>query len=528
VWDQTALLNEGALNVLDLLAGIPGILSLRSGVFIQPEAATAFGGGGARTIVEIDGYVIDPLLGPAVDLSTIELAQLEDVRVERRMDILRIQLRSTASRDARAYSRIEAGLGEPDANLFRGQLLVPHFLKGPMGLAIERFEVEGAGTQQPAESFAGWFKAGWHSERRGVQFELRNNQITRNPGSPVPLERRRRDLVLRARNRFADNLVAELYAGRSSDREDPTNAQLPDSLTPLNERVTTQAGARIGWSREGVVMDAALRWRDNKWLPRTEAEVNVAATLFSRVDLTANAHWARWREGLDASSFRVHAEVAPLPWLHAFAEASRGNRGAPTIADTIAVPAWIGERTALRAGAEASVGRLSGGAAALRITQDSLATFGLVPDSAWPVVPGGEVTGWEAHGRVRLLGTWLDATGHYTTWLSGSRWAYLPASMFRGALEVHTVPLPTGNLEIVARLEALNRGTKLVPPAPGGDADVELAPRTVYNAYLQIRIIDVRIFARLDDMRGQDVEDVRGLPVRGPRFLYGVKWAFWN
>lgn len=528
LWDQNALLNEGAVNVLDLLARIPGVLSLRSGVFLQPEAATALGGGGARTIVELDGYVYDPLLGPTIDLSAIELTQLEEVRVERRMDVLRIQLRSTASRDGRAYSRIEAGLGEPNANLFRGQLLVPDFLAGPVGIAVERVEVQGAATRQPAQSFAGWVKLGWHSNERGLQFEFRNNQLSRDPGSPEPLERRRRDVMLRARNRFPADVVAELYAGRSSESEEAINEQLPDSLTPVRERVTTQAGARLGWGREDIAVDAAFRWRDNDWLPRTEVEANAMATLFSRVDLDANAHWSRWQNGLTSSSFRVRAEIAPLPWVRVFGEATRGSRGAPAVEDTIAVPAWIGHRTALRGGAVASFGRLSAGGAVLRITQDSLATFGLLSDSVAPVVMGGEVTGWEAMGRLRLLGDWLEATGHYTTWQTGTRWAYLPSSSFRGALELHSLPLPSGNLEIIARIEALNRSHLLMPPAAGQEIGTDLLARTVYNMYLQIRIIDVRIFARLDDMTGQDVEDVAGLPVRGPRFLYGVKWSFWN
>lgn len=528
VWNQTALLNEGALNLLDLLGGIPGVLPLRSGVFLQPEAATAFAGGGARTIVEIDGYVIDPLLGPSVDLSSFELAQLEEVRVERRMDVLHIRLRTAASRDARAYSRIEAGLGEPNTNLFRGQLLVPHFFKGPVGVAVERLEVQGAGTQQPAQSFAAWVKAGWHSDRRGLQFEFRNSQISRDAGSPVPLDGRRRDIMVRARNAFTENLVAELYAGRSSERKELTDEELPDSLTPLIERVTTQAGGRLGWQEDHTAVDGAVRWRNNKWLPQLEAEANATTTLLGRITLTGNAHWASWRDDLSVRSFRVHAQVSPLPWINLFGEATQGTRGAPTIEDSIPVPAWTGERRAVRAGAEARIGRLSGGGALIRITQDSLTTFGLLPDSAAPVVPGGEVTGWEAQGQLRLLGDWLFAAGHYTTWLSGTRWAYLPASTFRAALESHAVPLPSGNLEIIAQMEALHRGSMPVPPAAGEEQGPELAERTVYNAYLQIRIIDVRIFARLDDMTGQDVEDVRGLPVRGPRFVYGVKWNFWN
>jgi hypothetical protein len=36
------------------------------------------------------------------------------------------------------------------------------------------------------------------------------------------------------------------------------------------------------------------------------------------------------------------------------------------------------------------------------------------------------------------------------------------------------------------------------------------------------------MFIRFDDMTGQNEEDIRDQPVRGPRILYGVKWRFFN
>ena len=48
------------------------------------------------------------------------------------------------------------------------------------------------------------------------------------------------------------------------------------------------------------------------------------------------------------------------------------------------------------------------------------------------------------------------------------------------------------------------------------------------NIYIEIRVIDVRVFGRFEDLAGQNIEDLPGLVVRGPRILYGVKWNFWN
>jgi hypothetical protein len=103
----------------------------------------------------------------------------------------------------------------------------------------------------------------------------------------------------------------------------------------------------------------------------------------------------------------------------------------------------------------------------------------------------------------------------------------MPAMQWRAALELHASPLPSGNLEIFGRAEAVHRGA-MPAPAASGDGLETMAARTVYSSYLQIRIMDVRIFVRSDDMLGTDPEDLPGRRVPGPRLIYGVKWQFWN
>jgi len=526
-WDHAALAHESAVSVLDLVARIPGVLPLRSGVALQPEAASLFGAGGTRTIVDIDGFVLDPLLDETLDLSTIELASLASVRIERRADVLRIRLRTTEPGDAQPQSRIEAGLGEPNANFFRGVLLVPHFVIGPLGLAIDRSEFEGAGIRQPATASAVWLKWGHLRETWGVQAEWRSHGIDREAGSPRPASLERRDFVVRARKRLAEGFIAEITAGRSTGRVEPIDAAVPDSLRDATERTVSQTFARAVWVRDAARIEATVRYRDGDRLPGLEAALEGSASMPGRVDLEAGIHQARWSGGADATGLRLFAAMTPIAGVRLFGEATRGARGGPAYRDTLTDAVRIHDRTAYRAGAESTLFGVSAGAAFLRIETDSVTTYALPPDSAAPVVAGGEVTGWEGYGRVPLR-SWLAATGAYTSWLSGSRWAYLPASMWRAALEINTVPLPSGNLEIHAAGEAVFRGAMQGPPAARQAQGVDLAARTVLNARLSIRILDVHIFVRFDDMMGSDVEDVPGQPVRGPRVFYGVKWDFRN
>src|SRR5215208_5239320 len=71
IWDQDALLRETPVTLVDLLERIPGIAAFRAGMFVQPEAAAAFGGTAGRMEIELDGYVLDPLTASSTDLSRI-------------------------------------------------------------------------------------------------------------------------------------------------------------------------------------------------------------------------------------------------------------------------------------------------------------------------------------------------------------------------------------------------------------------------------------------------------------------------
>jgi len=526
-WDRDALLSEGAVTLLDLLGRIPGVVGFRSGVFLQPEAATSYGGGAGRTVVEWDGYVLDPLSSASLDLSTIELVHLREVRVERRGDLLRIRLRSDAPRDAQPYSRIEAGVGEPSANLFRGILLSPRFLLGPVGLAVERVELEGAGRPQPADMFTGWLRWGLLSESRGVELVLRSDRLTRDPESPRPLDLSRQDLVVRGRTRLAEGVVAEAYLGRSGETLDETDPAIPDSLRARIDRSSSQAGLRLGWDASRFDLDAAVRWRSSDFLPRIDLEATALAVPSEKLELGATVSHQRWTDGPSTSSWNVSAAVMPLGGVRAFVEYSDGERAAPVYDDTIGVPR-VGSRSSVRGGVHLSRGRMAIGFAGLRLESDSVLTFGLPSDGAARSVPGGSVDGWEATLRLPIAGTWLSGYGTYSSWTGGVRWAYLPSSLRLAGLQVHTVPLESGNFELLVRIEAATRGSMSAPPLVPEEPPPQVAERTLLNAYLQIRIIDVRIYARFDDMIGEDIEDLPGLGIRGPRILYGVKWNFWN
>jgi len=527
VWDREALLDEAAVSVTDLLARIPGIATFRSGVYLQPEAASVFGGGPSRLRVELNGFVLDPLATASLDLSTVELAALSEVRIERRADFLLIRLRTEAPRDARPYSRIEAGVGQPRANVFRGLLLAPRFLIGPIGLAVERVEVQGSARPQPADAFAGWVRWGLLSEARGIEFELRTDRINREPESPRPEELRRQDVVIRARNRFGAGLTAEVYFGRSSLKLDGLDAALPDSLRPHIDRSSDQVGVRAAFERGPALLEGAVRWRNGAGLPSWQTDL-AASFGTDRLLVRADLDLEQWSGGPSASSVHAFAAAPITAGISAFGEFASGTSGAPPLRlDSIGSP-HVFDRSVYRGGIEFERWGISTTGALVRVSTDSVAAFGLPGDTVASSTVGGSVTGWEATARIPVLGNWLAASGSWTTWFSGSRWTYLPASSGMASLLLNSSPLESDNLEFTGRFEFNRRGSMLAPPTMTGAAATQQPARMILNAYIEIRIIDVRIFGRFDDLAGQDVQDLPGLLVRGPRILYGVKWSFWN
>jgi hypothetical protein len=554
VWDQEALLREGVLTIGDLLRRIPGLQSLRSGGYGQPEAATAFGVTRGRVEVEIDGYVLDPLVSSTYDLARIELINLAGLRVERRMDLLRISIRTAQPVLDRPYTRIEAATGQPDANAFRGLFLVPKVIIGPLGLALDRLDTDGIRGSEPASIMTGWAKWSWTNATRGMQLEFRRQNLEREAGSPWPSKSTRDDVILRARATLLAGLTAELYGGRSSIEKDPDSivADLPDSLqTPSLERGTWQAGARAAYTHSGLTGMAALRIRDAAALPSQELELTagyVRSLLQVEADFTQQ-NWSGDVTAADsvpvvgsATSWDVRAQIGPFAGIAAFGEYADGDRGAPIYADSGGLSVRdahrITSRNAMRAGALLNRFGVQAGAAYVRLDGPATAPFGLPFDSAFAASRVTPATGMEAWGRIGFFRDLLAIDASYNTWFEAPGWTYLPTRNWRIAGELHMSPLASGNLEIFARLEDVRRGPMLsygdadaAPPVPGDTADARftlLPPNHMINGYLQIRIMDVRGFLQWEDILGQGRLDFPDRLMPGPRVYYGVKWQLFN
>jgi len=541
-WDREDLLRESALTLFDLLQRVPGLLVFRAGYVLQPEAASLYGGTRNDYEILIDGYMLDPLVEPTYDLSRIELVELNHVRVVRRLDVTRIEIQTYAATLGVAESRIEAGTGTPDTNLFRGMLLSPKLLFGPAGIAIERLDTDGIGGAEPADGFAGWAKWAWIlANGSGIQAEFRRNTISRLGTSPWINEGRREDLMLRGRVAVTEGLVAEAFAGWSSFEIDTISTNIDDDLRPAKlEQGTSQFGARGSYGNDFVWADVSVRGRSNRTLPRFQVDAAGGTRLGGFGELNGYYTQENWENG-SARSLTARAIAGPLAGVRVFGELFGGDHGARLVWDREA--AFFTDRNGTRFGADFGLDRwgIRLGAALLNVESDSVLTFGLPFDTTVMAFPAGSRSGWEIAGRVQLYFPWLFADGSITNWYRADDWIYTPNRFWRFALELHATPLESGNLEIFGRLEARHRGSMLVPVLTGtapGDRTIETAlfdDYTVVDGQLQIRIMSVRLFIRGENMLSTEYFEVPDLSGRTglagqvidrQRIFYGVKWDF--
>lgn len=536
-WDREALEREPYVTVADLLDRIPGINTVRSGLGLQPEAASVWGATAGSIEVVLDGYTMQPLEDPTFDLSRIELGMLEAVRVERRAAGLRLVLRTVEPSLGVPFSRIEAGIGEPIShNLFRGLFLTPHLMIGPLGAGIERLEVEGLDRSEPADMFTGWLKWGIVGRRGGVQAEYRQQTLDRDLSSPYASDFDRRDVVIRGRWQAADGLVFEGFGGRSSASialpdTFPSGPETPDSLLrPADiERTNVQAGGRVTYSGPVVSIELGARHNNEARLPEIELDARAWLQAGRWAGFGAELQRQGWRDTEATTSHLLHGVLTPVPLVTLFAQYGAGRRAAPLWGDTTRATV-ASEHDMLRFGGQLSWRGAYAGGALIRLDRDSLFGFRLPFEDTAVVIAGDERRGWELYGHLPFFNELIMLDGGVTRWNEGQLGVYSPVQSWRAALSTHLNPLESGNFDLLARVEVRSRDPVYLPTATSEEAPLfDFVPaRNLVDALLVIRIVTVQAFLRWEDMTGERAQDIPFRGLSGPRILYGVKWSFRN
>lgn len=547
-WDREALGRFHGTSLLDLLRTIPGVTITRGGGYGQPAGVAPWGLGGGRTRFFYDGWEVDPLASATLDLQEVSLSELEGIRVERRLNEVRVELLPFRLPDRRPYSQIELGTGDPNTRLLRGLFGTAVGARQTVTLAFDIADTEGLARRQPFAVTNGFVRWGYRfTPRAGVQVEYRTTELVRED-TAFAEEADRQALWVRGRWLPGPALALEAMAGR--------NWRVPSGRDRFAERQSSLQGAlrallqsRAGWV-EGV---ARLRGGDDGafGVPTSELEARAGLRAGRLLEVQGGARATLGGEG--GTELQGSVRAGPFGAFSVFGSLTAGTRGVSLItrdsvavyvpsipllarADTFPLFGSVSPSLAgFRAGAEWARPGAVAGAALVVLDEDVAAPFGLRLDEDLGRATAAEAsTGVEAYLSVPLLRSWLRLDGGYTYWTDTGGRPYLAEDEGRAAVEFHDV-FYTGNLEPTLRFEMVRRGSALTPlPDPTPDdgqlpAPVMSQAYTLFNAYLQVRVIDVRAFVLVENvfnLRG--AADVPGRPFPGARAIYGIRWYFRN
>jgi TonB-dependent receptor-like protein len=538
------------LSVAELLDRIPGLGITRAGSFGRPLAVSPFFSGGGRMRVFLDGYELRALSGSSSDLQRIPIVNLAEVRVHRGMHEVRVDLTSFRLSDVRPYALIEGMDGDYDSRALRGMFTRPVGRRFLAEIALDLVETDGFLRREPYGSTHGIGRLSYaFSPDLGLQLEYRT--------SKVDAERRigqtrlafesfdRSELILRGRGRIG-RLHLEALAGRTKlEPAGEDTVTLPVDNLQAEVRATVES--RIGLLSGGVRLH---RGEEDGWAPD-------ATELWGRLDFAPGRGLAATGEvrsltvggvtGLETEA-TLRAGLGAFSVFGSLAAGTRGIRfrddttlvvptiggivGLPGVPTLDTIPAAFFRTAdpalnALRAGAEYAGSRVRLGAAFVSHDVEMLLPFGFVTDAGVGEAEGERVTGVEGYASFPIRWRQLRFEGWYQRWLSGEERRYLPTQLGRAALEF-TGLYRGGALEPLIRLELLGRDQAQAPdPATG---ELVVTPRyALVNAYVQIRILDVRVFWRFDNLLNQRGRfELPGTELPGGRALYGVRWFFRN
>jgi hypothetical protein len=551
VWefDREEMRRFHGLNVLELLDRIPGLVITRSGNFGRPAGVAFMGGGGGRFRVFVDGWEMRPLNGSTFDLQRVPVADVVAMRVERDLHEVRVDLSTFRLSDSRALAQVEGADGDYGTRILRGFFSRPLGSRFLVQVGLDVSESSGYRGLDPfaINSLLGRLSYQFRPDL-GLQLDFRRSAIDteQRSGSAAFLTESldRGELILRGRGRFLQRLWVDAAIGRS--------VETPAGSDILNDEVRSlQAHARASMDLGFGNVSGALRvHRGDEGSYAPDASELSGRAVFSPAPWLNARGEVRLRTFGDDSGLETEAvaRAGPFGGFTLFGQIGAGARAIPFLADTVVTRRTFGGligrepltvldtvseiRTTsptlagVRAGAELSRGAYQGGAALVAHDAGTVAPYELAFDRGFGTTEGGALTAVEGYASFPLLSRYLRFDGWFVRTLGGDSRLYLPSSFGRAALEFHRTYL-TGNLEPTIRVETVGRDRALVPSA-ALDTTVEARRYAVVNLFVQVRVVDVRIFYRLDNVFNQRGTEIPGTAIPGSRAMYGVRWFFRN
>lgn len=529
-WNREQLFASSALTLGDLLEGVPGVTIFRAGWIASPQVGAMMGDFN-RVRVFYDGIeldALDPRNGGMLDLSFVQLWQLEEVRVERGASEVRVHLRSWRVRSTTANTRVDFSTGDLETNLYRGYFGRRLAHGEAIQLGAFQFSTRDNRGQAEADGLSLFGRMGWAKGRFSTDASFlrtardRSIQLRDETRDGLDLPRLNgRFAEAYARAAFADTSLgiwAQVTAASQSHRQN--NLAFKDStavipLKPIPSELSisrAQYVAAGGWGRGPLNASLTVRMRRFDGL----SYVSPSARASYESARLAVAAFGEQQDERKLRQLEVSGRVLPLSWL---AVSGAVSQYTPTVAGTAPSSlAYRGELGLRLQRAWLSAGLLSRDTA--RLIAPILFDTGFVASAVGPT-DGVFVA---MRGRV-----WKDVGVDISATKWGSAGVFRPQYQTWSQLYVNTGWLskfPSGNFNVKAAVTHEYR-TAAIFPLLGTDQLSSSQFRTL-NFLLEIRLLTATLSYQFRNLLNEQYSQVPGFQMHRPVQVYGVRWQFFN
>jgi len=573
IYDRTALYATGAPTLGDLLSRLPGLTEFTTG-WVGAPSSVAVMGDVRRLRLFLDGVELDPLdprQRGAPAANDLPILSLEEVRIERGADEVRVHARSWRVDRTTPYTRADVATGDQNTNLYRA-FFGRRFSRGEaLQLSAEQFSTQPIRALPSSDALNLMLRLGatrgpWAADlfaqrsrrNRGPWVGLGGSRIDTIPG----LESYRTTAYARVSNGNPEaGRWVQLSAASTSFKLSPRESNefsatpgaesttVPDSTFSVGQYVVS-AGATYGPFR----VSATERLR--AFAGRTESSPSARASV--ETPLLAASVFAEAKSPLTPSRLEATARLTPVSRFAVLASAARTGSGtfdrilgdtsggrtidaagayqpAPVFFypgyDSLEVARYaLASRTNLRAEAGVRLGDLwlSGGIVRRGATT-LIPAAELIADTVvgTAVRTEGEATARTAAIRGRLFKSlYADAWG--IAW-NDSTGLYRPRYQSRGELYLQTNLLnrfPKGNFGLLASLAHEYRSSTRFPLP--GDSVVSIPDVRTLAFKLEIRVQTAVVSYQFRNVLQERYQLVPGFIMPRQTQFYGVRWDFWN
>lgn len=532
-WNRDQLAATGALTLGDLLEGIPGLTVLHTGWIQSPEQGAYLGDFSAIRVfqdgVEVDA--IDPRNGGALDLSFIQLWELEEVRIERGASEVRVHLRTWRVRSVTPATRVDIGTGDMSTNGYRGYFGRRYSAGQALQLGAYQYSTRdprgiGDGDQLSIFARVGWAMKGFSVD--GTLLRTRRERTTQGRTKSSgrlnlpPIDATFTDAWARvaysdtSRGWWAQLTAAAPKLRETGVLEDQSTVGGGSSSTTKDTTAVTikrpQYIGALGWSRGPLSLSATTRLRE------IEKEQKVSTMLRGSFDTPRLTIAGTAEQRAEAGYKRVEASarLQPLGFLALSGAVSRTALDDTTLK---------GKPLAFRGEGALRYRRMWVGGGMLSRDLTRLIAP-IVYDTAFQGVADPSTTGLFVTARGKF---WKDVGVDVSAIKWDGERGYRPTYQAHSRLYIDTSwpsRFPSGNLNILFAVTHDYRTQ--VPFLLDKGVILRSAQFRTLGLQLEIKLMQATLSYQFRNLLNEIYDEVPGFITPRPRQFYGVRWNFFN